>query len=557
MQWVPHISLWSFCCLVLISLCLTYNLIAQSEDESILNQKYSSSEENLLQTYLTRSGSLQHRIHELYKLAKSDKDQGDVLKALQKVQVAMILDDELREPSIESFDLYFFAAQLMAYSDLRYSLEFFRKACDLIPLLKEPNKSDVFSLLTNRAGVHGMVHEPDSALYYFHQAIKAARDDSPSAQVSSYNNLGVFFLNAGKLDSAKYYFTRARQMLSEQKEDIMLLCAIKDNLAQLAIHDHDYLSALTTFQYNDSIYLSRQKPIKYIANKIRLMQAMQQLHSAGITALIPALEDYIQAHLKEIHAHEVLDFYQFADQYYYDKRKYELAKTFQHKYAHWVDSLDHIASDQMHSMAQSFLAVQKVSFQNEIKANNLVAKQTMILLLLYFQLRRKQLYAQRQFAESKIREKEMEARLVAQELDLKKKDLTNLVLHNTQVYDANQKMIDRLHDMTSAKGELEQNTRTLLLELQRQNQVSERSNLLVKNIESLNAEFYEKLREKYHDLTKAEAELCGYIRINLSSKDIAILKNVEAASVKMGKNRLRKKLGVGPDEDIYVLIQKV
>ena len=99
--------------------------------------------------------------------------------------------------------------------------------------------------------------------------------------------------------------------------------------------------------------------------------------------------------------------------------------------------------------------------------------------------------------------------------------------------------------------------RTLLIELQSQNQISERSVGLQANIDTVNAEFYEKLRTKYPTLTKSEEELCGFIRINLSNKDISVLKNIAASSVKMGKNRLRKKLDLGPEDDIYQFIRDI
>ena len=99
--------------------------------------------------------------------------------------------------------------------------------------------------------------------------------------------------------------------------------------------------------------------------------------------------------------------------------------------------------------------------------------------------------------------------------------------------------------------------RALLIELQSQNQISDRSIGLQSNIDSVNAEFYDNLKTKFPDLTKSEAELCGYIRIKLSTKDISILKNVAAASVKMGKNRLRKKLGLSPEADLYQFVSEI
>ncbi|HEX5111923.1 MAG TPA: hypothetical protein VFV79_03695 [Saprospiraceae bacterium] len=554
------------------------NLKAQSEEETLPVPNFATSDSNLLQTYLNSTLSIPELICELQIQARQDRDHGDVLKAIQKIQVALMLEKELQVPEQESFSLNVFAGQTMAENDLHFALEFYKKACEIVPYLEMPILADLFNLYTNRAGIHQKLAEPDTALYYFHKAIAVAKMTGQMAFVSSYNNLGVFLLNEEKYDSAKYYFELALQILADRNQSIMMFCAIQDNLAELAILENDYAAALKTYQFNDSVYIARNIPTKYAANQVRMMQAMEKLNRPGIEPMIYALDAYRKQQHHKLQAEVTLDFFRFAERYCFDKGNYALAKKFQQQYISWTDSVGQLTADRMHEMAQSLMAVQKASFQNELKANELTAEHTRMqlkstrrllitslisaisivaALVLYFRKRRQELHAQRFIAEALSREKEMEAKLVSQELDLKKKDLTNLVLHNTQVYDANQRIIDRLQQMHGSNGDTEKHIRSLLFDLQSQNQVSERSNLLLGNIESVNAEFFEKLKIKYPELTKAEAELCGYIRINLSSKDIAILKNIEAASVKMSKNRLRKKLGMSPEEDIYALIQQV
>ncbi|HEY8896589.1 MAG TPA: LuxR C-terminal-related transcriptional regulator, partial [Niastella sp.] len=45
-------------------------------------------------------------------------------------------------------------------------------------------------------------------------------------------------------------------------------------------------------------------------------------------------------------------------------------------------------------------------------------------------------------------------------------------------------------------------------------------------------------------LTKNEIRLCAYFHINLSTKEIASLLNIDPASVRRAKTRLYKKMGV-------------
>ena len=54
--------------------------------------------------------------------------------------------------------------------------------------------------------------------------------------------------------------------------------------------------------------------------------------------------------------------------------------------------------------------------------------------------------------------------------------------------------------------------------------------------------FFDRLTEKHPKLTNSDLRLCAYIRMNLSTKEIASLMNVSSSSVEMAKYRLRKKL---------------
>ena len=63
--------------------------------------------------------------------------------------------------------------------------------------------------------------------------------------------------------------------------------------------------------------------------------------------------------------------------------------------------------------------------------------------------------------------------------------------------------------------------------------------------------FYENLIAKHPNLTKTELVLCALIRLNLSSKEIADYTYVQHKTVQTQKNRLRKKLNIPSDTNLY------
>jgi DNA-binding CsgD family transcriptional regulator/ligand-binding sensor domain-containing protein len=63
-------------------------------------------------------------------------------------------------------------------------------------------------------------------------------------------------------------------------------------------------------------------------------------------------------------------------------------------------------------------------------------------------------------------------------------------------------------------------------------------------VEQVHEELFLKLKEKYTELSPRELKLCAYLRMNISSKEIATLMNISTRGVEISRYRIRKKLGL-------------
>lgn len=63
--------------------------------------------------------------------------------------------------------------------------------------------------------------------------------------------------------------------------------------------------------------------------------------------------------------------------------------------------------------------------------------------------------------------------------------------------------------------------------------------------------FKEKLTSISNNITDSEIEICAYLKLNLTTKDIARIKNLEPKTIQNRKYRIRKKLNVPNETDIY------
>lgn len=69
--------------------------------------------------------------------------------------------------------------------------------------------------------------------------------------------------------------------------------------------------------------------------------------------------------------------------------------------------------------------------------------------------------------------------------------------------------------------------------------------------------FYESLMGIQPDLSISEQKFCFYLRLNFSTKEISAYTFVTPKAVQNRKNRLRKRLNIPPNIDIYIWIEKL
>ena len=70
------------------------------------------------------------------------------------------------------------------------------------------------------------------------------------------------------------------------------------------------------------------------------------------------------------------------------------------------------------------------------------------------------------------------------------------------------------------------------------------------NLNQINNEFIIALSNKYPNLTPKDIKLCIYLKMNLSSKEIAPMMNISFRGVELHRYRLRKKLGLNQEENL-------
>ena len=163
---------------------------------------------------------------------------------------------------------------------------------------------------------------------------------------------------------------------------------------------------------------------------------------------------------------------------------------------------------------------------------------------------------QQYLAEQKI--VKLQNQQLHQELENKSRELAN----NTMV------IIKRNETLTDIKSELEKQKQALgsrfpnknyekLVKLIDKNLSNEEEfKVFEENFDLAHNNFFKRLKSEYHLLTPSDMRLCAFLRLNLSSKEIAPLMNITTRGVEIHRYRLRKKLELSTDENLVEFILK-
>lgn len=81
--------------------------------------------------------------------------------------------------------------------------------------------------------------------------------------------------------------------------------------------------------------------------------------------------------------------------------------------------------------------------------------------------------------------------------------------------------------------------------------------MLEKRVELMQDDVYQKLRQSFPDLSLDDIQLCNFIRMNLSTKELAGLLNLSVRGVETRRYRLRKKLGLDREEKLTVFLEEM
>ncbi len=139
------------------------------------------------------------------------------------------------------------------------------------------------------------------------------------------------------------------------------------------------------------------------------------------------------------------------------------------------------------------------------------------------------------------------------EIGFKNRELANMTMHLVQRGEVLTKIKETIlavikkHDFSDSTINFRQLMR-LIRSAERTDEDWEQFSV---HFNHVNEGFFANLKERFPDLTPNELKLCAFLHLNLSSKEIAQLMNITIKAVEVSRYRLRKKLRLDPEQNLY------
>jgi tetratricopeptide (TPR) repeat protein len=361
-----------------------------------------------------------------------------------------------------------------------------------------------------------------------------------------YNNLGNIENEDGDNYKSKEWYFKGLQ-LAEHVNSIEQQGRISHNIGKMYLEEEQYDSARV---YLQRAIIHRRSHGNISGEAITLMLLSNlYYHTLKIdSALTLNQKAYYLAELSNS-ADTKIQCYKTFVKIYKAMHDYKKAFEAQEKFVNLYDSIysTQVKNEIFKLQYENDFNIQKYTLKIEQQAKEkkyLIVLASMILVIgavgsIYFMLRSR-------YNRLKYKSKLLELNKVKleTEVELRNKELTTNVLYMVQKNEILAGVIERLIEAKmNLKPENQSIIQKVLLDL---------SSLLKDNVwsefeirfQNVHLEFYEKLLNRFPDLTTNERKLCAFLRLNMTTKEISAITNQSVNSIEMARYRLRKKLNM-------------
>jgi DNA-binding response OmpR family regulator/DNA-binding CsgD family transcriptional regulator len=130
------------------------------------------------------------------------------------------------------------------------------------------------------------------------------------------------------------------------------------------------------------------------------------------------------------------------------------------------------------------------------------------------------------------------------EIDHHKKELAIAALHLANYQKRNEELLVEIKRLIPYINKDGMEIMRKIISDNKSNYKSDFLNIFETQFRDIHSDFYERLDKNHPDLTATEKKICTFLKMNLNSKEIAVLLLSTPASIEVTRAKIRKKLGL-------------
>ena len=376
------------------------------------------------------------------------------------------------------------------------------------------------------------------------------------------NNIGLTYLKLNLHDSA-FYFLEKGLIYSKTKNNLEMEMRIQNNLGLLFMEKEKYPLSINYFR--QSIRLAKEivNPYQNANGLLNLTHVFsrQKLFDSAYIYLNQAepiiLEQGDNLLLK--------DLYEYYYELHYQKKDFEKALYYFQKYKGVQDS---IFGQEIQNRI-SFLNIrfetakkeaENIRLKSELDIKRITQRRLILLLsiisLLFMSLGIA-FYFFRKYQNQKQTIMEQEALLLKERLEHSQKEIASKALRLASQNEMRIKMIETTKEVYQHLDETGKESLKAMVRNLKKNIDQGAWQEFETRFEQVHEAFFVQLNSRFPNLTPNDRRICAFLKLNMSTKDIALLTNRSPRSIESARYRLKKKFGLGAEEDILNFLQSI
>jgi tetratricopeptide (TPR) repeat protein len=146
--------------------------------------------------------------------------------------------------------------------------------------------------------------------------------------------------------------------------------------------------------------------------------------------------------------------------------------------------------------------------------------------------------------------REKQEEIYRQEIAHKKKELASQTLHLVQKNTFLEELKENLENLKNSPDKFKMEFRRIVMLLKKEKASDKDWETFKTYFSEVHNDFDQKLKTLYTDISEKEIRLAAFLRMNLTTKEIAATLNVLPDSILKSKYRLKKKLGLDKETDL-------